>query len=143
MKKLALISLVLFVVSVFATKAEDYKLNNAEVDALFEQAIEVDFTQSSDLNLGVNGIQAVSDNIKLSDDPDGWVAFALAFVVGQLGIHRIYLGTAPLTFVGYILTAGGCGIVAFVDWIVLLIGAADDDISKYVDNTKFFMWAGN
>ncbi len=50
------------------------------------------------------------------------------------------MGTATLTGVGYILTLGGCGIVQLVDWVVLLIGAANNDIGKYEDNTKFFMW---
>jgi hypothetical protein len=46
-----------------------------------------------------------------------------------------------MTWVGYILTCGGIfGIVPFVDWIVLLIGLVEDDISKYVNNPKFFMW---
>ena len=45
-----------------------------------------------------------------------------------------------MTGVGYILTCGGCGIVATVDWIVLLIGLINNDISKYVNNPKFFMW---
>jgi hypothetical protein len=43
----------------------------------------------------------------------------------------------------YIFTCFGIfGIVPLVDWIVLLIGLVNDDISKYEDNDKFFMWAG-
>ena len=54
------------------------------------------------------------------------------------------MGTATLTGVGYILTLGGCGIVATVDWIVLLIALVNNEgISKYEDNPKFFMWGGN
>ncbi len=68
------------------------------------------------------------------------VAFILCWAVGSLGIHRFYLGTKTMTGVGYILTCGGLGIVTFVDWIVLLIGVIEDDVKKYVDNPRFFMW---
>ena len=71
------------------------------------------------------------------------VAFVLSWFVGFLGVHRFYMGTETLTGVGYILTLGGCGIVAFVDWIVLLIALINQEgISKYEDNPKFFMWSG-
>jgi TM2 domain-containing membrane protein YozV len=71
------------------------------------------------------------------------VAFVLSWFVGFLGVHRFYMGTATLTGVGYILTLGGCGIVAFVDWVVLLIALINQDgIEKYEDNPKFFMWSG-
>jgi hypothetical protein len=66
-------------------------------------------------------------------------AILLDFFLGGLGIHRFYLGTATLTGIGYILTLGGiCGVVPFVDFIVLIVNSSD--ISKYEDNPKFFMW---
>jgi uncharacterized membrane protein len=44
-----------------------------------------------------------------------------------------------MTGIGYILTCGGIfGIVPLVDFIVLIINI--DNISKYVNNPKFFMW---
>lgn len=72
------------------------------------------------------------------------IAFVLAFVIGYLGIHRIYMGTSTGVVIGYILTCGGLGIVATIDWIVLLIALVKDDkdISEYVDSKRFFMWAG-
>ena len=33
------------------------------------------------------------------------------------------------------------GIVPFVDWVMLLIGVVDDNISQYIGNTRFIMWA--
>ncbi|MBK7388437.1 MAG: TM2 domain-containing protein [Bacteroidetes bacterium] len=68
------------------------------------------------------------------------VAFLLSTFLGLLGIHRFYMGTKTMTGVGYILTCGGLGIVATVDWVLLLIGTINDDIDKYIDNPKFFMW---
>jgi TM2 domain-containing membrane protein YozV len=67
------------------------------------------------------------------------VALVLDFFLGGFGVHRFYLGTEVMTGVGYILTCGGIfGIVPLVDFIVLIINI--DDISKYVNNPKFFMW---
>jgi TM2 domain-containing membrane protein YozV len=67
------------------------------------------------------------------------LALILDFFLGDLGIHRIYLGTATWTWVGYILSCGGIfGIVPFVDFIVLIVH--NQDISQYEDNTRFFMW---
>ena len=67
------------------------------------------------------------------------MALVLDFFLGGLGIHRFYLGTEVMTGIGYILTCGGIfGIVPLVDFIVLIINI--DNISKYVNNPKFFMW---
>jgi TM2 domain-containing membrane protein YozV len=78
----------------------------------------------------------------MAGDKKPVVAFILAWVVGFLGIHRAYLGTAGGVIVGYILTCGGLGIVALIDWIVLLLEVIEEkNFSKYVDNKKFFMFA--
>jgi len=68
------------------------------------------------------------------------VALLLDFFLGGLGVHRFYLGTEVLTGVGYILTCGGIfGIVPLIDFVMLIINF--DDISPYIDNPRFFMWA--
>ena len=70
------------------------------------------------------------------------VAFLLCFFLGGFGVHRHYLGTRPGMWAIYTFTFGGLfGIVPLIDWVMLLIGLVDDDISPYVGNTKFFMWA--
>jgi TM2 domain-containing membrane protein YozV len=66
------------------------------------------------------------------------VAILLDMFVGGLGIHRIYLGTATMTWVGYILTCGGCGILPTIDFWVMVFNY--NNIDKFVDNDKFFMW---
>lgn len=140
MKKILTICSVLAVMIIAGTtsaKAESYTINDEAVNAVFESAIaapiSVDYINNAIPN-------TPTEQAKVSGGKNPWVAFALAFVLGQLGVHRFYMGTAVLTGIGYILTLGGCGVVAFVDWIVLLIGAIEKDISKYEDNTKFFMW---
>ena len=75
-----------------------------------------------------------------ASDKNFVAAILLNFFLGGLGIHRLYLGTATMIWIGYILTCGGIfGVVPFVDFIVLIIH--NDDISEFVDNPKFFMWS--
>lgn len=139
MKKLMCI-LVVFLAGIMVTHAEtsQYRLDQAAVDNMFAQAEQVDF-------LAMNSLGALSANAEGGGnfylrEKNPAVAFVLAWFLGPLGIHRAYLGTRTGVIVGYILTLGGCGIIALIDWVVLLIGLIEDDISKYIDNPKFFMW---
>lgn len=64
---------------------------------------------------------------------------AFPFPCGIVGLHRIYLGTAPYIPVVYIASFGGAfGILPFIDFCVLLL---DQDIEPYVRNPKVFMWS--
>lgn len=134
MKKslLILLSFVLFSVSV---KANDYVVNDFAIDQMFAQAEQVSFEQLSDFNT------LPMPNAELSAKSP-WVAWALTYTaaVGLCGFHRLYLGSSTGVFIFYLCTAGGCGIVQFVDWIVLLIGAIENNTSKYENNRKLFMW---
>lgn len=141
MKKLVAITLFILIgaTSMFASTSK-YRLNDESVDVLINQAIEISIDQLT------NDVSNRLANLPMSDlqfnaEKKTVVAFLLNWFFGYLGIHRLYLGTSTGTFIGYILTCGGLGIVQFVDWIVLLIALIEDsDISKYVDNPKFFMW---
>lgn len=140
MKKIAVLAFaVLALVGFNATnvKANEYVINDLAVENLFASVNETQV--SLDLNALSNNL-IPQDKQMTMGSRNPWVAFALAFVVGYFGVHRFYLGTKVLTGVGYILTLGGCGIVQFVDIVLLLIGAIDNDISKFEDNPKFFMW---
>lgn len=115
-----------------------YRPDMAGIDQMFAQAESVSILEAGSMVPFTN--DPMQSDMSVLKEKDPGVAFALSFILGYLGIHRAYLGTSTGTIVAYILTAGGCGIVATVDWIVLLIGLINDDISKYIDNPSFFMW---
>lgn len=124
--------------------ADNYTIDDNQVEQLFSNAHLVIPSAAVDMA----GIPSTMDlSLPMSTtavkDKNAAVAFILCFFLGGLGIHRLYMGTKTMTWVGYILTCGGIfGIVPLIDWIMLLIKlVGDGNISEYVDNTKFFMWS--
>ena len=68
-------------------------------------------------------------------DNDGIVAAILAFVLGVLGIHRVFLGSNGIIVLWYILTIGGLfGIIPLVDFFRLLLQGS----AHYRDNDDLF-----
>jgi len=121
-----------------ADASQRYAIDDNAVDDLFATSQQVDGSAAFHGAFAANTVQ-VGDHGKQPA-----LAFALAWVLGPLGVHRFYLGTEALTGVGYILTLGGCGIVATIDWIMLLVEIIDENnFDQYVNNPRFFMWAGN
>jgi hypothetical protein len=130
-----LFTIALFTLTFSVVSAGNYQIDDGALDQLFSSAQTI-----SILDMGAETSSGFSDlsTPAFYQDKDPLVALLLNIFVGTLGVHRFYLGTEPLTGIAYILTLGGCGIVTFVDLIVLAINF--DDISPYVDNPKFFMW---
>ena len=52
-------------------------------------------------------------------------AFLLCFFLGPLGVHRFYVGKIG-SGIAQMLTLGGLGIWAFIDWIMILCGKFSD-----------------
>jgi TM2 domain-containing membrane protein YozV len=155
MKKILFLLNVLCFIAVMGSKAatfntvsgeSSYAVNDDQIESLFANSTDIssDVLQlNSNLNLFENKTTQTSNaaiySKKFDSEKSAAVAIILDVFLGGLGIHRAYLGTKTFTWIGYILTCGGIGgIVPFVDLIVLAINAGD--ISKYVDNPKFFMW---
>lgn len=133
------LALSVFVFSAVQVQATNYRIDVAEVDAMFNEATEYEMKSIMQMDLvSIAGATSSAEHQLSAKKP--MTAFLLCTFLGYLGIHRYYLGTKPLVIVGYILTAGGCGIIVTVDWVVLLMGVINDDIRKYVNNDKFFMW---
>ena len=127
---------VMFALFTYAGTA-DYYIDDAAIESKLNDATQVSLTAVDGMSqvdfMNVTSVQAA--------DPNGWVAFALCWVVGGIGIHRVYLGGKASLILIYFITCGGIfGIVPLVDWIVLLIGSINGDISQYVNNDSFFMW---
>jgi TM2 domain-containing membrane protein YozV len=113
-------------------KASAYSADDNLIDQMFASANET-------TNLSYADFAAQTSPSLTSADKSAPVALILDFFLGELGIHRFYLGTKVMSGLAYPLTCGGFGgIVPLVDFVVLIIDI--DDISKYVDNPKFFMW---
>lgn len=147
MKKIIILSSMLFLTvcsKSFASTPSEYLANDAAIEATLNNGVEVASLMPSVNTEASNNVLATTSSLpttSVAGSKNAATAFILSTFLGGLGIHRFYMGTATLTGVGYILTLGGCGIVAFVDWVVLLIALVNDEgISKYEDNPKFFMW---
>lgn len=67
-------------------------------------------------------------------DHNAVIAILLAFFLGGLGLHRVYLGGRPILILFYIITFGGIfGLLPLIDFIRLIIGQMD----HYEGNDKF------
>ena len=62
------------------------------------------------------------------------VALLLCFFLGIIGVHRFYVGKNG-TGILMILTFGGLGIWAFIDLVLILVGAFTDQQGR-----KVFKW---
>ena len=75
--------------------------------------------------------QATVENKKVT-------AAVIALTLGMLGVHRIYLGTAPYIPAVYLFTfGGGFFILPLIDLVMIL---STKDISRFENNNKLLMW---
>lgn len=134
MKKLVL-SIIAVLAIAFSANAANYKVDNNAIDNIIENAEEV-YTLDVAAPAAAN-LPAVSQK-----EVKPVTALILNFFLGGFGVHRHYMGTAPGMWALYTFTFGGIfGIVDLIDFIMLIIGTVDNNISQYINNRKFFMWA--
>ncbi|CAB5029910.1 unannotated protein [freshwater metagenome] len=69
----------------------------------------------------------------LVSDKSRLAAALLCWFLGTLGIHRFYVGKVG-TGIAMVLTCGGLGIWALVDFIVILVGSFRDMSGKPLQN---------
>jgi TM2 domain-containing membrane protein YozV len=63
-----------------------------------------------------------------------WVTtLLLCFLLGFLGVHRFYVGKTG-TGILQLLTGGGCGVWALIDFIVICMGNFTDAEGKVIKN---------
>lgn len=133
MKKLLITLFAVFAIGATASAAS-YKLDDASIDQVIENATEVSA-------LDMMADMSATATLQASGKSDA-IALVLDFFLGGFGIHRHYMGTRPFMWAIYTFTIGGIfGIVPFVDFIVMVVGLIEDgSLSQYYGNTSFFMW---
>ena len=142
MKKLILLFLLTFGAFTMAS-ASSYVVDAQAIDNLIASSTEVEMVSFAEtaFDLEANFMAAANPATSVRSADEGLIAFILCWVLGYLGVHRIYMGTNAGVIIGYILTGGGCGILVLVDWIMLLLKLINSEsISEYQDCTRFFMW---
>jgi hypothetical protein len=136
MKKLFVLALfcsMFMSVGAFASTSK-YRVDDSSVEAVFSASV-----------LTVTNLESATTNVLAlmpegAGSKDALLAIVLDFFLGWIAIHRVYLGGTPLLILGYFITFGGIFfIVPLIDLIVLIINY--NNISKYINNNKFFMWA--
>lgn len=140
MKKL-LFALIAFVAISTLASAAPYKLDDAAVDNAIESAVEVSpVAFLSEVPSQLPAGMPASASLSAGKSPVG--AILLTFFLGGFGVHRHYMGTRPWMWAIYTFTVGGIfGVVPFVDFIVEIVAAVEDNsIARYCGNTSFFMW---
>lgn len=133
---LLLLAVVLMASYTVNAETEYYRVNEAAVEQMFINADQLNIDGYADLS----SFTAIDATVAAKNP---WVALALntvAYFTGICGIHRLYLGSKTTIFLLYFCTGGGCGIVQAIDWVLLLMGALNEDIRKYENNDKFIMF---
>lgn len=72
-----------------------------------------------------------SNMIYAMEYKDPTIALILSIVLGCYGIDRFYIGDIGLG-VGKLLTCGGCGIWAIIDWFMIRDAAKKANYSKFL-----------
>jgi len=137
MRKVLFIFACVFAFSV-STKANNFKLDDSKVDAIFAQSEDVSTTL---LNAENSSVEAMFNSSALAKGVDVNVKGYLirAFFCGGIALHRYYMGCGDKPMWAYYLCipiAGG--VAACVDfWWVIFEATAFD---RYKDNDKFLVF---
>jgi hypothetical protein len=93
------------------------------------------FCHNCGAEVGQNAVVCVKCGVALPSSSSGqvgpvsdkeWlVALLLAFFLGVLGVHRFYTGHIAIGII-QLLTLGGCGVWALIDFILIVTGSYTD-----------------
>jgi len=117
------------------------QINKINTDQIIEQNITVQFNFNEYSIKRPNPLFFIFKKKQTKNKKIVAALLAFPFPFGMVGLHRIYLGTAPYVPIVYIGTlGGGFGILPFIDFCVLLL---DKDVTRYNENKKVFMWVND
>lgn len=135
MKKIILVlSLFLGIIITSNAASGNYYVDDAQIDQLIDNATEVDLVK-------ILEAPEMQSEASIKAGKNITTALVIALLVGEMGIHRLYLGTSTGTFLAYCLTGGGCGVLYVIDNLLLLLAIIDNDPGdKYMNNPNLFMW---
>ncbi len=68
-------------------------------------------------------------------EKDWLTTLLLCFFLGGLGIHSFYAGKTAIGVI-QLLTLGGCGIWALIDFIMIILGSYKDGEGKLIVNKR-------
>jgi TM2 domain-containing membrane protein YozV len=71
------------------------------------------------------GVSLKGTNPMQGEGKDWLTALLLCFFLGVFGVHRFYTGHTVIGVV-QLLTLGGCGIWALIDFIIIIVGSFKD-----------------
>ena len=90
-------------------------------DSKFCDSCGASLSNESQVTTNINQPTQDDKNQPTQDEPKEWlVTLLLCFFLGVLGVHRFYTGHTKIG-VAQVLTLGGCGIRAFIDFIIILL----------------------
>lgn len=116
----------------FETRSDSAIITDSQPEKYFNQN-EFSLKQQNALKLISKLQNATVENKKIT-------AAVLTLTLGMLGVHRIYLGTAPYIPAVYLFTfGGGFFILPIIDLVMIL---STKDIGKFENNNKLLMWTG-
>lgn len=127
-----------FLFPVYAGYAGPFTPDKERLETVFRSAVPVGFSHAQDHPSGVPGTG-------MAPAKTAGTAFLLALLGGGIGLHRLYLaegGAGILLMLGYTCTAGGCGILLWMDQVLLLAEIAIngwDTPSRFAGCNKFIM----
>ncbi len=121
-------------VKALTTTLQVFEPSDKNVENFFQPGVDEvnDFWGSLNKQLITNIVQNIgTENKRVT-------AAVLTLTLGMLGVHRIYLGTAPYIPAVYLFTfGGGFFVLPVIDLVMIL---TTKDISSFENNNKLLMW---
>ena len=140
-KTLLFFSLIFLSILPFRLKGVSLENPIQQVDSAFSNICNEDDFMNSNLKItSSNKTKLIALIQKATLENKRVTAAVLTITLGMLGVHRIYLGTAPYIPAVYLFTfGGGFFILPIIDLVMIL---AKKDISSFENNNKLLMWTG-